>query len=163
MRFVAVLSLATTLFLSSAVLSALAVSLPNVLNLENIDNPKAYEDWETSHKPPAQAPFPYNPPGPKLPTPRPLVVWHGLGTHLYYDVSTEERPIDIPSIGDNYASPGMLEFMQLIKEIHNNIFIHSVYLDVDPTADQKAGWVSLRSGYPQQMFCPFARLLTDWF
>ncbi len=145
MLFVAALSLATTLFLSSAVLSALAVSLPNVLNLENIDNPKAYEDWGTSRKPPVQPPFPYDPPGPKLPTPRPLVVWHGLGTHLYYYVITEEHPIDAPSVGDNYASPGMHEFMQLIKEIHNNIFIHSVYLDVDPTADQRAGWVSPRS------------------
>ena len=80
MRFVAVLSLATTL-LSSVVLSALAVSLPNVLNLDNIDGSIAYEDWGTSRKPLAQAPVPYDPPGPKLPTPRPLVVWHGLGTH----------------------------------------------------------------------------------
>ena len=163
MRFVAVLSLATTLFLSSAVLSALAVSLPNVLNLENIDDSKDYEDWGRSRKSPAQAPFPYHPPGPKLPTPRPLVVWHGLGTHLYYDIITEEHPIDVPSVGDNYASPGMLEFMQLIKEIHNNIFIHSVYMDVDPTADQRAGWVSRRSRCPQQMFCSSTHLLTDWF
>ena len=148
MRFVAVLSLATTLLLSSVVLSALAVSLPNVLNLENIGSPKVYEDWGTSRKPPAQAPVPYDPPGPKLPTPRPLVVWHGLGTHLYYDSIAEGHPIDVPSVGDSYASPGMLEFMQLIKEIHNNIFIHSVYLDVDPTADQRAGWVSPRSRCP---------------
>jgi len=75
----------------------------------------------------------------KLPTPRPLVVWHGLGTHLYYDMDTEEHPIDVPSVGDTYTSPGMLEFMQLIKEIHNDIFVCSVYLDVDPTADQRAG------------------------
>ena len=40
----------------------------------------------------------------------------------------------------------MLEFMQLIKEIHDDIFIHSVYMDVDPTADQRAGWVSSRNG-----------------
>ena len=142
MRFVAGLIPATTLLLSSAVLSALAVSLPNVLNLENIDGPKIYEDRETSLKYPAQAPIPNNPPGPKLPTPRPLVVWHGLGTHHYYDIITKGRPIDVPSVGDTYASAGMLEFMQLIKEIHKNIFIHSVYLDVDPTADQRAGWVS---------------------
>ena len=92
MRFVSGL---TTLFLSSAVLSALAVSFPNVLNLENIDGPKFHEDWETRH--PAQAPIPNNPPGPKLPTPRPLVVWHGLGTHLHYDTITKGRPNDVPS------------------------------------------------------------------
>ena len=150
MRFVAGLIPATTLLLSSAVLSALAVSLPNVLNLENIGVPKIYEDRETSPKYPAQAPVPNNPPGPKLPTPRPLVVWHGLGTHRYYDIITKGHAIDVPSVGDTYASAAMLEFMQLIKEIHKNIFIHSVYLDVDPTADQRAGWVSPRSRFLAQ-------------
>jgi len=83
MRFVACLSLFPAL-LSSVVLSTLALSLPNVLNLQNIDGTITYEDWETSDKPPVQAPIPNNPPGPKLPTPRPLVVWHGLGTlHTY--------------------------------------------------------------------------------
>ena len=83
MRFVAGLSLAPAL-LSSAVLCALAVSLPNVLNLQNIDGPIAYEDWETRGQSPVQYPFPNNPPGPKLPTPRPLVVWHGLGRLFPY-------------------------------------------------------------------------------
>ena len=96
MRLIAVLSLATTLLLSSVVLSAFAVSLPNVLNLENINSPKAYEDWGTSRKPPTQAPVPHDPPGPKLPTPRPLVVWHGLGTHLYHNLITEGVSLTFP-------------------------------------------------------------------
>jgi len=119
MRFIAGLSLASAV-LSSGVLCTLAVSLPNVLNVHNNDGSMAYEDWGRHGQPPVQAGIPNNPPGPKLPTPRPLVVWHGLG--------------------DTYASAGMLEFMQLIKEIHKDIFIHSVYLDVDPVADQRAGW-----------------------
>ena len=53
---------------------------------------------------------------------RPLVIWHGLG--------------------DSYASPGMLEFMQRIKDIHPGIFIHSVRLSEDLEQDQKAGFVS---------------------
>ena len=55
--------------------------------------------------------------------PRPLVLWHGLG--------------------DSYASPGMLEFMQLVKEVHPDIFIHSVYLDENLEEDRKAGWVCI--------------------
>ncbi|KAM5543147.1 hypothetical protein V8D89_003021 [Ganoderma adspersum] len=51
---------------------------------------------------------------------RPLVIWHGLG--------------------DSYASPGMLQFMQLIKEIHPGMFIHSIRLDEDLEKDQKAGF-----------------------
>ena len=54
-------------------------------------------------------------------TPRPLVVWHGLG--------------------DSYASPGMLEFMQLIREMHPGIFVHSVHIKDNIEEDQKAGWV----------------------
>ncbi|RPD63716.1 alpha/beta-hydrolase [Lentinus tigrinus ALCF2SS1-6] len=54
------------------------------------------------------------------PSRRPLVIWHGLG--------------------DSYASPGMLEFMQLIKDMHSGIFIHSVYLKEDLEEDQKAGF-----------------------
>ena len=53
---------------------------------------------------------------------RPLVIWHGLG--------------------DSYASPGMLQFMQLIKDVHPGMFIHSVRLDEDLEKDQKAGFVS---------------------
>lgn len=60
-------------------------------------------------------------PGPVL-RPRPLVLWHGLG--------------------DSHSSPGMLEFMELIKETHPGIFVHSVYIEKDLEADRKAGWVS---------------------
>ncbi|KAH9929619.1 alpha/beta-hydrolase [Epithele typhae] len=51
---------------------------------------------------------------------RPLVIWHGLG--------------------DSYTSPGMLEFIQLMKDEHPGLFVHSVHLDEDLEADQKAGF-----------------------
>ncbi|GBE81325.1 alpha/beta-hydrolase [Sparassis crispa] len=53
-------------------------------------------------------------------TPRPLVIWHGLG--------------------DSYASAGMLEFISLIRDMHKGIYVHSVYLDKDLEQDQRAGW-----------------------
>jgi hypothetical protein len=84
MRLFAGLSLPPVLLLSSTVLSALAVSSPNVLNLENINGPITYEDLQTNSKPPVQAPIPHESPGPKLPTPRPLVIWHGLGRSCTY-------------------------------------------------------------------------------
>ncbi|OBZ68161.1 Palmitoyl-protein thioesterase 1 [Grifola frondosa] len=52
--------------------------------------------------------------------PRPLVIWHGLG--------------------DSYASPGMLEFMSLIKDIHPGIFIHSIFLNENLKEDERAGF-----------------------
>ena len=52
---------------------------------------------------------------------RPHVIWHGLG--------------------DSYASPGMLEFINLIKDVHLGLFVHSVYIEEDLEADQKAGFV----------------------
>ncbi|EAU91335.2 palmitoyl-protein thioesterase [Coprinopsis cinerea okayama7 len=52
--------------------------------------------------------------------PRPLVLWHGLG--------------------DSYASPGMLEFVQLIKGVHPGIFVHSVYISEKLEDDRKAGF-----------------------
>lgn len=55
-------------------------------------------------------------------TPRPLVIWHGLG--------------------DSYASPGILQFIQLIQDVHPGIFVHSVHIVEDNDADRKAGWVS---------------------
>ena len=54
---------------------------------------------------------------------RPLVVWHGLG--------------------DTYASPGIVEFEGEVKKMHPGIFVHSVYIDQDPKADQRAGFVSV--------------------
>ncbi|KAI0331191.1 alpha/beta-hydrolase [Cubamyces sp. BRFM 1775] len=57
---------------------------------------------------------------PLEPARRPLVIWHGLG--------------------DSYASPGMLEFMNLIKGMHPGIFIHSVYLNENIEEDERAGF-----------------------
>ncbi|KAI0790670.1 alpha/beta-hydrolase [Abortiporus biennis] len=53
--------------------------------------------------------------------PRPLVIWHGMG--------------------DSYGSPGMLEFINEIKEMHPGIFVHSIYLDEDLKEDQRAGFL----------------------
>ena len=68
---------------------------------------------------------------------RPLVIWHGMG--------------------DSYASPGMLEFMNLIKEVHPGIFIHSVYLKEDLEEDRKAAFVSL-SGLRSELSSPVSRI-----
>jgi hypothetical protein len=54
---------------------------------------------------------------------RPLVVWHGLG--------------------DTYASPGMVQFESEVKKMHPGIFVHSVYIDQDEKADQRAGFVGV--------------------
>ncbi|KAF8520395.1 alpha/beta-hydrolase [Hysterangium stoloniferum] len=51
----------------------------------------------------------------------PLVIWHGLG--------------------DSYSSSGMLEIMDIVRKAHPSIFIHSVYIEEDIEADQKAGWI----------------------
>ncbi|KAJ7690617.1 Alpha/Beta hydrolase protein [Mycena rosella] len=53
-------------------------------------------------------------------TPRPLVLWHGLG--------------------DSATSPGMLRFAEEIKAVHPGIFIHSVYIDEDLDKDKSAGF-----------------------
>ncbi|KAF8518754.1 alpha/beta-hydrolase, partial [Gautieria morchelliformis] len=50
----------------------------------------------------------------------PLVIWHGLG--------------------DSHMSPGMLEFMSLVRNIHPGLFIHSIYVEEDLDNDQRAGW-----------------------
>lgn len=57
-------------------------------------------------------------PPPKL---RPLVIWHGLG--------------------DSYAAPGMLEFVQEVKEMHPGLFVHAIYIKEDNDDDRKATWV----------------------
>ncbi|KAF5346133.1 hypothetical protein D9758_009935 [Tetrapyrgos nigripes] len=53
-------------------------------------------------------------------TPRPLVIWHGLG--------------------DSYNAPGMLQFIEMVKEAIPGIFVHSVYLDEDQDKDRQAGF-----------------------
>ncbi|KAL5485072.1 hypothetical protein ACEPAI_7714 [Sanghuangporus weigelae] len=67
-----------------------------------------------------QAPFDASLPVAKNASIRPLVLWHGLG--------------------DSYASPGMLEFAELIKGVHPGIFVHSIYLDKNLDADQRASF-----------------------
>ncbi|CCL98365.1 uncharacterized protein FIBRA_00360 [Fibroporia radiculosa] len=52
------------------------------------------------------------------PQPRPLVIWHGLG--------------------DTYGSPGILEFISLVQDVHPGIFVHSIHLDTDLKEDQRA-------------------------
>jgi hypothetical protein len=56
---------------------------------------------------------------------RPLVIWHGLG--------------------DTYASSGMDRFQSEVKEMHPGIFIHSIFIDEDPNADQRASFVSIHT------------------
>ncbi|KAJ7755725.1 palmitoyl-protein thioesterase [Mycena maculata] len=53
-------------------------------------------------------------------TPRPLVLWHGLG--------------------DSAISEGMLEFAAEITTVHPGIFIHSVYIEEDIDKDRQAGF-----------------------
>jgi len=53
-------------------------------------------------------------------TPRPLVIWHGMG--------------------DSHASPAIVEFGELIAKMHPGIFIHSVYIEEDQDQDRRAGF-----------------------
>ncbi|KAH7108117.1 alpha/beta-hydrolase [Auriculariales sp. MPI-PUGE-AT-0066] len=57
---------------------------------------------------------------PPRPARRPLVVWHGMG--------------------DSYNSAAMQRFMAEVREMHDGIFIHSVYLEPETDADEKAGF-----------------------
>lgn len=57
------------------------------------------------------------------PTPRPLVIWHGLG--------------------DSAHAKGMLEFIEMMKEMHPGLFVHSVYISEKEDDDRKAGFVRL--------------------
>ena len=50
-----------------------------------------------------------------------MVLWHGLG--------------------DSHSSPGILEFISKVKQVHPGIFVHSVYVEEDLSEDQKAGTV----------------------
>ena len=63
-----------------------------------------------------------------------------------------ERATDLAtdSSGDSHSSPGMLEFQDLIKEVHPGIFIHSVRIEEALDKDREAGFVSaLRSNSPR--------------
>ncbi|KAG8853466.1 hypothetical protein FRB91_004858 [Serendipita sp. 411] len=95
----------------------LSISIPSISasRSENarIDPTFNRSEAEWGNPPPPPDPLP-------VPPPRPLVIWHGLG--------------------DQYASPGMLDFIGLIKQVHPGIFIHSVRLSDEPSSDQRAGW-----------------------
>ncbi|KAJ7188495.1 palmitoyl-protein thioesterase [Mycena filopes] len=54
-------------------------------------------------------------------SPRPLVVWHGLGDSAYAE--------------------GMLQFAEEVKNVHPNIFVHLVYIGEDLDQDRQAGFV----------------------
>ncbi|KAK9313547.1 Alpha/Beta hydrolase protein [Lipomyces starkeyi] len=54
---------------------------------------------------------------PILASPRPVVIWHGLG--------------------DSYDSDGMQRVAALIHEMHPGIFVHSVYLNRESSQDSK--------------------------
>jgi hypothetical protein len=43
--------------------------------------------------------------------------------------------------GDSHSSDGMLEFASMIKNVHPEIFVHSIYIEEDLSADQRAGFV----------------------
>ena len=45
-------------------------------------------------------------------------------------------------MGDTYDAPGILEFVQEVKDMHPGIFVHSIYLKEDSGEDRKAGYVS---------------------
>jgi len=53
-------------------------------------------------------------------SPRSLVIWHGLG--------------------DSHSSPGMLQFVSKVKDIHPGIYVHSVYIEEELDEDRKAGF-----------------------
>ena len=40
-----------------------------------------------------------------------------------------------------YNAPGILEFIGLIEDMHEGIFVHSIYLDENPKEDQNACFV----------------------
>jgi palmitoyl-protein thioesterase len=71
--------------------------------------------------------------------PRSLVVWHGLG-ELGLLIGLELELTDFT--GDSYNSTGMLEFQELVKQVHPGIFVYSVYIDKDLENDRRAGFVS---------------------
>lgn len=58
---------------------------------------------------------------PKAPTSLPVVLWHGLG--------------------DTYDSKGMASIAAIINETYPGTFIHSIYMDEDPSKDRNAGFI----------------------
>ena len=44
-------------------------------------------------------------------------------------------------------SSGMLQFIELIKDMHPGIFVYSVRISDEPSSDQRAGWVRSAFSY----------------
>lgn len=60
--------------------------------------------------------------------PQPLIIWHGLG--------------------DSYNSESMNRVFDILRTVHPNLYIHSVYLDEDEEKDQQMSFIS---NMPQQL------------
>jgi palmitoyl-protein thioesterase len=58
---------------------------------------------------------------PKAPTSLPVVFWHGLG--------------------DTYDGKGLANIATIINETYPGTFIHSIYLDEEPSKDRNAGFI----------------------
>jgi len=58
---------------------------------------------------------------PKVPTSLPVVFWHGMG--------------------DTYDGHGLQQIADIINETYPGTFIHSVYMDEDPSGDRRAGFI----------------------
>jgi len=58
---------------------------------------------------------------PKAPTSLPVVLWHGLG--------------------DTYDSKGMANIAAIINETYPGTYIHSIYMNEDPSKDRNAGFI----------------------
>lgn len=97
----------TALFLLLSTLAA-AVSIPQQVPLSDELPGVASADDDAS--------------GGGIPSPRPLVIWHGLG--------------------DTAHSDGMDEFIGIVRTRYPGIFVHSVVAPVnaDPGSEQQAGW-----------------------
>ena len=61
--------------------------------------------------------------------------------HFQDDWSNNELFFLTP--GDSHSSPGMLQFISMIQDIHPGIFVHSVRIDEDLDKDKQAGFVRL--------------------
>ena len=76
------------------------------------------------------------------PSPRPLVVWHGMG--------------------DSYASPGMVEFQETVERLHPGIFVHRIFLNEDAEEDKKATYVRCAAtAFPTIAFNAACRSVTS--
>ena len=76
--------------------------------------------------------------------PRPLAIWHGMGIFMILRVlfnGVLNAFTFTSPIGDSHSSPGMLEFSNMIRQVHPGIFIHSVYIEKELDKDKQATYV----------------------